>query len=458
MSRKDENSEFNYLNPIPDSSPSHQYAAHFNTHTAHVYAETPTFHPYVEPPNIYPSYANYSGPYHQTAIKSDHYPQSTCNNLMFQNGNYEMGSKERSMMFPARTFSGNDLLSDNSPIAGRSLRRLNTEIPISSANYCDFGTYDPFQGSPLEITNLGLHESRTTVVEQPYEPMKVTPIKIIPEVAEVPLSPMQEKQKQEQQLQQQQNEETQLQDIQQHHTQHQDQNQHQSKRSYKDVLTFPTRSESPVSQPNFGEPVPGKLKIDNETRKETYKDKLLSVAKSESTSNVSKTIPIVTKTVNLNNHRSQPNNNPKKPLKINNNLASNPAKATGKGMEKNWHSHNESVRSVRSQTDLGGVKKRNRGQSLASTENTSFEFPPSDDEDMDDGDGVGATIGNISIEVRIKEKKSRSKVKEKENERGAGCSRRSLHKRNPQPNSRAAFARAYLPKVKSFFLFYNVCI
>ncbi len=373
--QKDENLDFDYLNPAPDSGSYVYYPAESAFH--HQYAgETAQ--------TSYSHYSNYQNPF-QNAKTADHQYSPVPRN-MFTSESFESANKGYS-----RTFSGNDLLAENTSVSsGRCLRRFNSDIP----SYCDYGTYNPFQGSPLEIANLSLLENRPVddQVQHNHEPTYET--ELLPEEpAEIV----------------------------------------QSKRTYKDVLTFPTRSDSPGNASEVSK----KTKLENEIRRETYKDKLLS-PKLESPS-LSKATSVPNKP-GLNNHRSQVNTNPKKPLKINNNLATgNIIKGNTKSpSEKNWHSANESVRSVRSQTDLGGIKKKNRPSLIDSP---SFELPPSDDESI------------TPVEVRAKDLKknerTKMKIREKDNEK----SNRRQNKRNPPPSTSATLARAYFPKVISHVYF-----
>ncbi|KAK4023344.1 dnaJ homolog dnj-5 [Daphnia magna] len=364
--QKDENLDFDYLNPVQDSD-SYVY---YSTESAfsHPYSAETT-------QTSYSHYSNYQSPFR----KVDHQYSPVPRNMF--SSEFESGSKGYS-----RTFSGNNLLTDNTG-SGRCLRRLNSDIP----SYCDFGTYNPFQGSPLEIANLSLVENRPTTDEQiqqtrepPYENELVheEPTEMI-----------------------------------------------QSKRTYKDALTFPTRSESPS---NANEAVSKKITVENEIRKETYKEKLLS-PKQETPASFSKaTQPLIKP--GLNNHRSQINTNPKRPLKINNNLATkNTAKGNTKSpREKNWHCLNESVRSVRSQTDFGGINKKNR---LPFIDNHSFEQPPTDDE----------TISPVEVRAKDLKKSERMKIKvrEKDNEK----SNRRQSKKHQPPSTSATLARAYFPKL-----------
>jgi hypothetical protein len=93
---------------------------------------------------------------------------------------------------------------------------------------------------------------------------------------------------------------------------------------------------------------------------------------------------------------------------------------------------NESVRSVRSQTDLGGIKKKNRPSLIDSP---SFELPPSDDESV------------TPVEVRTKDLKKNERIKIKIKEKDSEKTNRRQTKRNPPPSTSATLARAYFPKV-----------
>lgn len=352
MTRKNDSLDFDYLNPVGDTS---SYYSHYTS--------------------------NYPSPF--TNAKPDQqYPQVPVQ-TMFQSEPFEPVQKSYT-----RTFSGNDL----SASASRCIQRQNSDIPT----YCDFAPYDPFQGSPIEITNLSLLESRTSEqVDHPPEVLQAT------EPSENPTETV------------------------------------QSKRSYKDVLTFPLQSESLISE------TPIKPKSDNETRKDSYKEKLINT-KNDSSPNV-KNLHVKS---NLNNHRNQPNSHPKKPLKINNNLVGNLKKGNTKSPEKNIQQINDSFKSVRAQTDLNGTKKRNQPISLV--DSASFETPTSEDE-----------IQVTSVEVRTKEKikeKSRTRTRDRENERPS----KKHHKRNPMPNHGSALAKSYFPKVMNLcswlcIWLYNLC-
>ena len=337
MTRKNDNLEFDYLNPVPDTS---SYYSHYSS--------------------------NYPNPY-RNAKPDQQYSQVPCP-TMFQSESFESGQKSYT-----RTFSGNDLSGSTS----RCIRRQNSDVPT----YCDFATYDPFQGSPIEITNLSLLEDRSVEqVDHSSELSQATELNENPTVTP------------------------------------------QNKRSYKDVLTFPLQSESLNSE------TPIKSKFDNETRKDSYKEKLLNT-KNDTPPNV-KNLHVKS---SLNNHRNQPNSNLKKPLKINNNLAGNLKKGSTKNPEKNVQQSNESLKSARSQTDCNGIKKRNRPISLA--DSVSLETLPSEDE-----------IQVASVEIRSKEKikeKSKSRTRDRENERPS----RKHHRKNPLPNHSSALAKAYFPKV-----------
>ena len=345
MTRKNDNMDFNYLNPVSDTS---SYYSHYTS--------------------------NYPTPY-RNAKPDQQYSQVPCQ-TMFQSESFESIQKSYT-----RTFSGNDL----SASASSCIRLQNSDVPA----YCDFATYDPFQGSPIEITNLSLLENRT--VEQVDHPPELVPTV---ELNENPIEAV------------------------------------QNKRSYKDALTFPLQSESQNSE------TPVKSKYDNESQKDSYKEKLLNT-KNDGTPAV-KSLQVKS---SLNNHRNQPNSNLKKPLKINNNLVGNFKKGNTKTPEKNIQQTNESFKNNRSQTDWNGIKKRNRPISLV--DSVSFETPPSEDE-----------IQVSSVEIRVKEKvkeKSKSRTRDRENDRPS----RKHHKRNPLPNNSTALAKAYLPKVIPFFCFHS---
>lgn len=368
--QKDENLDFEYLNPTVQNSGSYVY-----------YSTEPTFqHPYAAE-TTQTSYSHYGDYQHsfQNAKSDNQYSPAPRN--MFASEAFDSGSKGYS-----RTISDNDLLVENS-ISCRNLRRFNSDL---ATPYYDYRTYNPFQGSPLEIANLSLLENRPVEeqvqqINQPAydtEPLHEEPAELV-----------------------------------------------QNKRTYKDVLTFPTRSESPSNSVEATK----KTKVENEIRKETYKEKLLS-PKLDTPQNMTKVSPAAPIKPALNNHQSQVNTNPRRPLKINNNLASGNINRTNikSPSEKNWHSVNESVRSVRSQTDLGGIKKKNRPSLI---DNPSFELPPSDDESIS------------PIEIRTKDlkknEKTKVKIREKDNEK---MNRRQI-KRNPPPSTSATLARAYFPKV-----------
>ena len=423
--RKDENLDFDYLNSaVPEQSNGYVY-----------YSTEPTsYHSYSaeQAPNSFQHYSSYPNPFQNA--KQD-YQYSPVPRNMFSSEAYETGAKGYS-----RTFSGNNLLAENTSSAsssssGRCLKRYNSDIP----SYCEFGTYNPFQGSPLEIANLSLLENRsveTDQVQHVSEPIYET--EIVPEEAAVPPEAV------------------------------------QNKRSYKDVLTFPQHSESPNSveqlskskadnetarketqkdgkdgisfsnrsdSPSSSEGM-GRSKMENEIRKETYKDKLLSPKVETSSTSQPKASSTAVKS-NLNNSRSQINTNPKRPLKINNNLAaSNNAsvnKSIGKNPNEKNYSLNESVRSVRSQTDLGGIRKKG-GPSLM--DNPSFELPPSDDDDVPSPVEIRANRSDLK-----RTEKGKSKIREKENNERSSRTNKH-HKRNPPARTSATtWARAYFSKV-----------
>lgn len=332
-STKDENLDFVYLNNPPtgvgsDSTTSssnsfYNYSAEsasFHHHHHHQYGAD---HQAALSSNAFSHFANYQQPHFQTGMvvgKPDHHYSSVPHNV-FSGDAYDPVVSNKGYS-AARTFSGNDLLADNSN--GRNLRRLNSDV--SSA--FEFGTYNPFQGSPLEITNLTRLESRSNSLiseEQaaPIQQQVVQPVHNEPFYETVELhmedSPSETGQ---------------------------NASGSSSKRSYKDVLTISqNRSESPNNNASSSSPVETvahtavtnnsrSSKVDNEqTRKETYKDKLLSSSSSNkiASSQPASSSPSVsspaqptkqqTQSTSLNNHRSQINTNPKKPLKINNNLA-----------------------------------------------------------------------------------------------------------------------------------------
>lgn len=125
-----------------------------------------------------------------------------------------------------------------------------------------------------------------------------------------------------------------------------------------------------------------------------------------------------------------------------------------KAGEKNWTSgHNESFRSVRSQTDLGGgignkKSKSGGGNRTASlSDNPSFEHLPVSDEE-DDDDRVGVSPVEVRKELKRSDRKgnkSRTESNNKENERSIN---RGRHKtKHTQQSRSAALARAYFPKV-----------
>lgn len=484
-STKDENLDFVYLNNPPTGVGPDSTTSSSNSFYNYS-AESPSFHHHHHQygaehqaalsSNAFSHFTNYQQPHFQAGMvvgKPDHHYSPVPQNV-FSSNNYDPAVSNKGYS-AARTFSGNDLLADNS--SGRNLRRLNSDV--SSA--FEFGTYNPFQGSPLEITNLTRLDSRSNSLiseEQaaPIQQQVVQPVQNEPyyETAEL-----------------------QMDDSPSETGQHASGS--SSKRSYKDVLTISqNRSESPNNNASSSpaETVAHTTvtnnsrssKVDNEqTRKETYKDKLLSssssnkIASSQPASSSSVSSPAQptkqqTQSSSLNNHRSQINTNPKKPLKINNNLAA--AKVTitffkifiyiiyfsiyylqgnVKAGEKNWTSgHNESFRSVRSQTDLGGgignkKPKSGGGNRTASlSDNPSFErLPASDDESGDEGVGVSP------IEVRKEPKKSdrkgnksRTESNIKENERSVNRGRHQ--KKHTQQSRSAALARAYFPKVYYF--------
>jgi len=415
--RKEENLDYDYLNSgVSDQSSGYVY-----------YSSEPTYHSFsAEPVAPYQQhYSNYPNPFQNA--KPD-YQYSPVQRNMFSSESYESGAKGYS-----RTYSGNDLLaadasSSSSSAPGRCLKRYNSDIP----SYCEFGTYNPFQGSPLEIANLSLLETRTVEEQLPVtnvsEPVYET--EIVPEEAVVPPEAV------------------------------------QNKRSYKDVLTFPHRSESPSnselnkgksegevrketskdgisfplrSDSPSGSEATGKSKVENEIRKETYKDKLLS-PKLETSTPASKAPPVKS---NLNNSRSQINTNPKRPLKINNNLAAgnhiSSNKTNGKSPNDKNYSLNDSVRSVRSQTDLGGISRKKGGPSLI--DNTSFELPPSDDDYVPSPIEIRPNRSDLR-----RPEKGKSKIREKEsNERS---STRARHQKKNQPTRKSVvWIRAYFSKV-----------
>lgn len=362
--QKDESLAFDYLNPVLDSD-------------SYVYCSPdPPYHDtYSREPtrSSFTAYSDFEN--HSENGKLDNQYTSVPRN-MFSSETFESTSKGYS-----RTFSGNDLLSENS-MPERILRRFNSDLP----SYCNYAIYDPFQGSPLEIANLGLLESQPVehsyhVNEESYETelIQEEPSEMV-----------------------------------------------QSKRTYKDVLTFPTQSDIAG---NLLE-TPKKLKPENEFRKESYKEKLTNTKLDAST--LSKPVP--TKAP-LNNHHNRVNSNLKRPLKINNNFVTgNASKSSMKSpSEKNWHSVNESVRSVRSQTDLGGLKKKNR---MFPVDGLSFELnSPSEDECV------------TPTEVRSRDSKKMDKTKMKNREKETEKQSKRQSKRNPPPNSSATFARSFFPKV-----------
>jgi len=324
-STKDENLDFVYLNNPPNGDSTTSSSNSFYNYSA----ESPSFHHHHHQygaehqaalsSNAFSHFANYQQPHFQTGMvvgKPDHYSPVPQN--VFSGNTYDPAAINKGYS-AARTFSGNDLLADNS--SGRNLRRLNSDV--SSA--FEFGTYNPFQGSPLEITNLTRLDSRSNSL-----------------ISEEQAAPIQQ-----QVVQQVQNEpyyetaELQLEDL----PSETGASGSSSKRSYKDVLTISqNRSESPNNNASSSpaETVAHTTvtnnsrssKVDNEqTRKETYKDKLLSSSSSSnnkiassqpaspSVSSPAQPTKQQTQSTSLNNHRSQINTNPKKPLKINNNLA-----------------------------------------------------------------------------------------------------------------------------------------
>ena len=375
MSHKDENNlDFDYLNANMHGGYFYYSAENSGEIAGETYTQTP-----------YP-YSNYHQNPFQNVKATEHQYSPVPRNMYSSSETFETGTKGYS-----RTFSGNDLLAENASISpGRCLRRFNSDIP----SYCDYGTYNPFQGSPLEIANLSLVENRPVEDQAQHSEPTYETESLHEEPTEVV----------------------------------------QSKRTYKDVLTFPTRSESPGNANEASKKTERQETRENEVRRETYKEKLLS-PKLEMPPSFSKATP--PSKPGLNNHRSQVNINPKKPLKINNNLATgNVTKGNSKNQsEKNWHSANESVRSVRSQTDLGGIKRKNRPSLI---DNPSFEFPPTDDESV------------TPIEVRTKDLKKNERTKTKVRERDNEKSSRRQSKRNPPPSTSATLARAYFPKVKRF--------
>lgn len=376
--QKDENLAYDYLNPVLGSE-SFVYCSS-DPSFRHSYASETT-------PNSFTEYSDY-----QNQIKDDKLDSqfSSVPPNMFTSETIESSSKGYS-----RAFSGNDLLAENS-VSGRLLRRFNSDLPT----YCNYAIYDPFQGSPLEIANLSLLESRP--VEETYQNNEALYGSEL--LQEEPSEAV------------------------------------QSKRTYKEVLTFPTQNEISSTMAE----TPTKTKPENEFRKESYKEKLLTT-KLDPTSNLSKSVHISKSP--LNNHHNPPSNNPKRPLKINNNLATgNSNKGSIKTpSEKNWHSVNESVRSVRSQTDLGGLKKKNRTFPI---DGLSFELnnSPSEDESV------------TPIEVRSRDLKKNEKTKVKSRDKDTEKLNRRQNKKNNPPNNTASFARSFFPKVNQnkFILNFDV--
>lgn len=149
---KDENLDFDYLNP--DSSPASSYYYTAAESSSSSFLHSPSFSA-EHVASGYSPYTSYGPPsMFQNSGKNEEARQqytSVPRNLFSPGEAYEpSGVKGYS-----RTFSGNDLLADNLS-SGRCLRRFNSDVPA----YCQFGTYNPFQGSPLEITNLNRLENR----------------------------------------------------------------------------------------------------------------------------------------------------------------------------------------------------------------------------------------------------------------------------------------------------------
>ena len=150
---KDENMDFDYLN-ADSSSSSYYYGAAESSSSSFLHSSSYSAEHVASPYSPYSSYAQQS-PYHQNAaVKNEdqhqHYT-SVPQNLFGTGQAYEQAG----LKGYSRTFSGNDLLSDNSSPA-RGLRRYNSDVPA----YSQFGTYNPFQGSPLEFSNLNRMENR----------------------------------------------------------------------------------------------------------------------------------------------------------------------------------------------------------------------------------------------------------------------------------------------------------
>ena len=354
MSHKDDTSEFNYLNAIPDSS---RYT---------FFLPDSTFHTYSESDNVYPHYS-YQHPY-QSVKAEQQYPVA-CGLATYKNS----GVGEPKGFLQA--FSEGELLTDN-PVS-TCLRQLNND-------YCDFGTYDPFQGSPLEITNLSLHENLPppALIETYFG-------------SEASASNFEVQENQP---------ETVL-----------------NKRSYKDALTFAWGESSNTETATKTNKV-------NKLKRETSKEK----ANSCRTDTVQITPKSVTK-VGLNNHRCQLNANSKKPLKIKNNLSENVSgKTSCKTTVKNMHSCNSSVQHVRFPAE-GNLSYGKRSRALV-TECPQTESLPSEDDIP------------TQPEARNKEK-NRDRVKMKTKEKDAERSGRRQHRKNPPPNVHVAMTKAYVSKV-----------
>lgn len=277
----------------------------------------------------------------------------------------------------------------------RTLDNSLSYSPHEHHPFASFGTYDPFQGSPLEISNFSFLDSREP--PQAEEPPPVQQVPVVEPVVEVP--PPKE----------------QIEEVQ--------------KRSYKDVLTIPPSPTLPIRSV-------GIQKNDEDPATEIGKPKI-----SNTKQEVLSTTPKHLAKTNLNNHRIQININPKKPLKINNNLSSSSnisKKGNNKVEEKNLPTSNESVRSVPSQTDFASIKRK----PAPVVKDLSFELPPSDEEEDDDK--------KFCVTSRIKDRKKtdKSKVKIKESHHDRSSNKKTA-KRNNSSNQGPLYSKTYVQKVKT---------
>lgn len=268
-------------------------------------------------------------------------------------------------------------------------------LPQSQPPFANFGTYDPFQGSPLEISNFSFLERREPVEGEPVP--AVQPV----HVAEPAVEPVAQRAEPVEEV--------------------------QSKRSYKDVLTIPP---SPTLQPKSG----ANVKQEEDPVVDLAKPKAASV-KTEAPSGT----PKHSAKTGLNNYRAQVNANPRKPLKINNNLSAasgSVKKANVRVEEKNLHASNESVRSVPSQTDFVAPKRK---PPSALIRGLSFEEPPSDDEKKQ--------CVTSRIKDRKKNEKNKPKVRESHHDRSTT---RKPAKKTPSSNQGPLCTKTYVQKVETY--------